>query len=84
MSKHTPGPWITDGLQIRTASGELVAGTIRWHLGEIAVANARLISAAPDLAEVLTMLLDPIHHPYVDVEAKARAALSKAGIEVES
>lgn len=73
MSKHTPGPWrITtalahcfghdDELAVECEGGAVVAGV--WPMGDDDVgiheahANARLIAAAPELADFLSSLLD--------------------------
>lgn len=60
-TKHTAGPWVTDGYNRITSkkhqydeSGKFIAETKSWETGETeALANARLIAAAPELLEVL-------------------------------
>lgn len=60
MSKHTPGPWKVssgDSLGIVDANGEYVSnavGNFKDNLDEM-LANARLISAAPDMLEALKL-----------------------------
>lgn len=60
MTKHTPGPWVFDGLNsITTKDGfllPLVGVTTPMHGGPLkdeARANAKLIAAAPDLLDAL-------------------------------
>ncbi|MDP3273417.1 hypothetical protein [Limnobacter sp.] len=65
MSKHTQGPWIqaihspTDVI----ANGETMIAMTREGLNGIsreqAIANARLIAAAPDLLELVCRLASP-------------------------
>ena len=48
--KHTPGPWLVSGrCSVRGSAKEYIARA-NWFNGE---ANARLISAAPELLEAL-------------------------------
>ncbi len=54
MTKHTPGPWITNGGQIETEQGVYNGGIIATvgivnHQDATDIANARLIAAAPEL-----------------------------------
>lgn len=70
MSKHTPGPWVvgnTDPLLFGKQRGQgtepigFVYGPSfpeRSDLGKEAIANARLIAAAPELLEALKNLLE--------------------------
>ena len=66
-AKHTPGPWIA------TKNADVVAGNTNGLIADafdglphyetdkhIAVANARLIAAAPDLLEALKSAMDHI------------------------
>lgn len=47
---HTPGPWRKNGKQsVRGPNGEYIANT-NWNNG---IANATLISTAPELLEVV-------------------------------
>lgn len=46
-SKHTPGPWLRMGRSIGVGAGEIA--TVWELLDGRAIANARLIAAAPDL-----------------------------------
>ncbi len=68
MTKHTPGPWALNGYQVER--GEGIARTIatvapRRQIGtdyaapdaNTAMANARLIAAAPDLLDMCERLL---------------------------
>lgn len=58
MSKHTPGPWITDG-KFAWAGNQMVAHASRFgdNPDEQQCANACLIAAAPDLLTALEYLL---------------------------
>lgn len=70
MSAATPGPWaIRRGhsvVEIRTTAGLPVAATAGgdyWkNFSDEALANARLIAAAPDLLAALTELLADTQH----------------------
>lgn len=92
MSDYTPGPWSADGYKIYTKDWDSLIG----HTGNSdvpegeAVANARLIAAAPELLEALRQILssgiepdDPridflrVQVDKLDWEA-ARAAIAKA------
>jgi len=101
MNKHTPGPWeVTDlrhSIVVRTESpNKTKYGASRYaaiggfdrsdpdQLSE-ALANARLIAAAPDLLEALELMLDRFRdtegsHGQWEEEAteNARAAIAKA------
>ena len=52
---HTPGPWhLVNGTQIRSAKHQIAKV---WMMrGSEGVANARLISAAPEMLEALVAL----------------------------
>lgn len=57
-TKHTPGPWATEGFdQIYASTGNFYGGLIVWANEEDIVAqcvmphNARLIAAAPELLD---------------------------------
>lgn len=98
MSKHTPGPWaITNTADIFTPLGATNAEGIAavsndgWHIADCDMgalcldevsANARLISAAPDLLEALEGLVACIDETRganaTDALHKARAAIAKA------
>lgn len=92
MSKHTPGPWtiteddtrITAVHPLRKHSYEIVTVHYAFQHDQFR-ANAKLIAAAPDLAEALQTLVDletKQHRPEVAAKAfaDARAALAKAGV----
>jgi hypothetical protein len=88
MSKHTPGPWVAvartnayieiEAPEQHGYSAKKVASTSLTNHE----ANARLISAAPDLLEALQAIANgtefwdayPPEHPY----GKAKAAMLKA------
>jgi len=87
MSKHTPGPWhiVEDRVP---ASLEVFAGKTAiaecWRRADVPTekANARLISAAPDLLEALKKMVECSHTGNVylcaDASQKAYAAIAKA------
>ena len=59
MSKHTPGPWRRAKYKVFSAGESLVANTRSTGLASDAdEANARLIAAAPDLLEVLSIAIE--------------------------
>ena len=81
MPNHTPGPWRLNGYQVER--GEGIARTVatvapRRQIGtdyaasdaDTAMANARLIAAAPDLLNMCERLLGFAHH-YADPTALA-------------
>ena len=90
MSKHTPGPWqwfeTEDGrARVNPADGGLVIAecSTRNPFDEEQRANARLISAAPELYEALERLIavyQTSHSPVTRLSCwqQAGAALSKA------
>lgn len=65
MNKHTPGPWIIDGLDISpkcddelsicTVQRVDVGGAKGWFHGGVTAANAYLIAAAPLLLAALEL-----------------------------
>ena len=90
MSKHTPGPWSfytepqPSGCPIVGAKGLMIAQlahSINYNdQAETAIANARLIAAAPELLEALQKMLDVWEHGGIATYpiGEARAAISKA------
>jgi hypothetical protein len=76
-TKHTPGPWRTGDVfntVFGPPNGEPAPQTIATVMhGD--VANAKLIAAAPDMAEALRLL---VSGKLFEAEKKARAALAKA------
>jgi len=72
MSKHTPGPWITD-----TCVGDRwrVSHQGRWTATAYTKPDARLIAAAPDLLAALKLV-----EPYVSLDhlGQVHAAIAKA------
>lgn len=88
MSKFTPGPWgIVDGLFISGPDGVEFASTKFDACEERREANARLISAAPDMYEALQearLQIQYLHEKFQETGtgnaalAKIDAALSKA------
>jgi hypothetical protein len=98
---HTPGPWIVvdqfgnedeKGGLVGPVFGSPVAAITGYYYQTGMIANAKLIAAAPDLAEVLretACVLDEItsvgreyqgHYNVAQVLVNARAALAKAGL----
>jgi hypothetical protein len=95
--KHTPGPWVVvheDCVYVDSPNflictvqdiDQVRGSDYRWTFGEVSSANARLIAAAPELLEFLTLAL-----PYVEegedfnaphkrsLSARIRAAITKA------
>jgi hypothetical protein len=84
MSKHTKGPWKTDGSGIGVYSestGTMVAGATFPNL-QVARADAQMIAAAPELLNALELvkahLSDPECAIWRHVHAVMDAAISKA------
>jgi hypothetical protein len=95
MSKHTPGPWQAKGLAVDSAGDKFLRicqmsrvrfteadRTVHEISDDTAEANARLISAAPDLLEALEEYVrdfgDNEDYDSQRMAAKARAAIAKA------
>ena len=90
MDKHTPGPWVLNGYQVERREG--IARTIatvapRRQLGadyaapdaNTAMANARLIAAAPELLELCERLLGVvINHAHPSALWAADSLLDQA------
>jgi len=89
-ARHTPGPWEAFGGTIRFAAsvGEEahpIATMADEFYSDEAYANARLIAAAPELAECLHALLlgyskYPTDEARLKLEERALAVLKKAGV----
>lgn len=91
MSKHTPGPWLTNGYR-SPIDGAICVFHRPFGLGDIASVwsnefDARLIAAAPELLEALQECLNtlkafPLNQYDMSSEAfaaqRARAAIAKA------
>ena len=96
MSKHTSGPWSIDwnvsrldiyGGDERTVVASIRRSTLSEGIDSAARSNGRLISAAPDLLEALTLLLHEVDDSAIAgakdygwpvAVQKSRAALAKA------
>lgn len=91
MSKHTPGPWASNkyttsvSVPLKAIDCERIGFSIVFvngHREKEAVANARLIAAAPDLLEALKEIADtdPVDAALDPQRAVriARAAIAKA------
>ena len=89
MSSHTPGPWVFNESIPRTVKAPK-DGYITRHICDMDAstisafdqdANARLIAAAPDLLEALSLLVagieDSVSPTFIPL-AKARDAIAKA------
>lgn len=85
MSKHTPGHWEVekDDKTVVSTSDYNIAFVVTLPSKEETTANARLISAAPDMAEALALCIAVIENGADDLGAKqaAIAALKKAGVQ---
>ena len=84
MSSYTPGPWHADGQHV-IAPGHFAAYVrgVRFDAKGDFGANARLMAAAPDLAEALQLIVQWDGEGLALCEhhiARARAALAKAGV----
>lgn len=83
MSGHTPGPWTQDkyGSVLDTQGNVLRVYGLALASGEEEYANARLISAAPDLLFALQRLVDNVDGgEFISITRieEARAAIAKA------
>lgn len=73
--KHTPGPWVHEVYKGKyDVHGEPGTGYVAKNIDR--EANARLIAAAPELLEILKVLVGHEHVP--DAVGKARAIIAKA------
>ena len=87
-AKHTPGPWAqqlqSNGVTVRHVQISADSGDVAtavWKGGEHETnANARLISAAPEMLEALQLLLNDNHPEQIPFKLwqKVRAAIEKA------
>lgn len=79
MQQHTPGPWIANHFHVAARGPGIedhcIVGRVDGCTGQEALANARLIAAAPDLLEALIEMASG--HSMAG-EARARAAIAKA------
>jgi len=91
MNKHTPGPWETDKVAVRSGGPNgrqicLCEITVRGRpydeTYDEAIANARLIAAAPDLLEALKEWVGYVPSSTDEIEQaridRAIAAIAKA------
>ena len=93
MSKHTPGPWVVEGLNVYgNVEGGPVARIAPVGPGNpFDEANARLVGAAPDLLEALAQTIcitceEPVGGPPIELPGgiqcpscrAARSAIAKA------
>ena len=88
MSKHTPGPWEWNKYGALLHEDEIVLGIDGGcrRCDYPNEANARLIAAAPDLLEALTLLESTCGEGWLEmnnpIRVLARAAIAKAKGEV--
>jgi 3,4-dihydroxy-2-butanone 4-phosphate synthase len=78
-SKHTPGPWLYGSHAIQAQSGEMVARTDT----AMRVQDARLIAAAPEMAEAMLTFVARVDAGEVRSKrtyAAFKAILAKAGV----
>jgi hypothetical protein len=99
-TKHTPGPWRTIDTYVESSFGRLVCNAIKLQgkslkadqeMHDIAVANARLIAASPELLGTLQLLVAAIYSGHsikmddqhmtraLDVIAKATGTTPESG-----
>ena len=92
MSTHTRGSWYVDapgdGLRILSDHGTIVCNVSGAMTNPSVIADANLISAAPELLDALQQMLywsesrtpcgDPSLQELVRAQAAARAAIAKA------
>ena len=83
MTAHTPGPWVADGQTVYKDEGNHtqwcgVATTTGFSAPE-ARANARLIAAAPEMADILRTLAHKnwTVHEVRNLSIHARALLAR-------
>ncbi len=91
MSAHTPGPWTLERELVMAGTKEIAQVKCvnhryvdRVHFDETRDANAKLISAAPEMVAALKMFLawysTPEVHEPGSAAFEALAALKKAGV----
>ena len=90
MNKHTPGPWEPDirlaQAMVTDSNGNAIADIARHEFSateqsysdECIAANARLISAAPDMFDALQAIVDAFGDQDSILIDQAKAALAKA------
>jgi len=86
MTSHTKGPWVRadghgpnpDGFAVQSVHDEyLICSCAHYYGREGTAANARLIAAAPDLLNALSVLAAVAESRGIPCDA-ARAAIAKA------
>ena len=90
MSKHTPGPWVTGNTNpmlfgVQRGNGTEPIGFVygpsfpeRSEVGMRALANAKLVAAAPEMLDALQRLIDFSPGTENQATKQARAAIAKA------
>jgi hypothetical protein len=88
--KHTPGPWIANTFMVVAPNGQRHHGTYGGlqvaHTGlvgnnkpaEQAIADAKLIAAAPDLLTALEAAYETFYDKRCELGLQVAAAISKA------
>ncbi len=83
MSRHTPGPWTADSKAAqfgRIAIKPAIGFAFGSENGE-AIANARLMAAAPDLWEALERMLPYCRDGYYSTPEEHEEVIWRAAIE---
>jgi hypothetical protein len=94
MSEHTPGPWeyglgavysIHFSIRTKQQRRKVADISVAWKNSDEFQANCKLIAAAPDMAEVLQMIVRHLQSGYLPqswepIATKAVTALIKAGL----
>ena len=84
INKHTQGDWTNTGLEIRAINSMILANVYR-HLPanqsiEEAMANAKLIAAAPKLRQLVEMFHDSLEAGFI--KDMCVTVLTEAGVEI--
>ena len=83
MSEHTPGPWLLNEQKTSVWKGEHIVAAITIGRA-VSIADARLISAAPELLEALQALIaeyEPNLKAFAtDAPRKAKWEVARAAI----
>ena len=76
--KHSKGPWIVDKTYGLIMAGDVEIAACHAGCGNDSSANAKLISAAPDMFEALEYILDVVGHDAAYDLTLAEKAIKKA------
>lgn len=88
-TQYTPGPWFADNQKVCAESNSVLIANcaVRYSPHVECGANAKLISAAPDMAKALKHILEDAlamgmaSSAFSGAVIEARAALAKAGVQ---